>query len=733
MGCWSRWGRRLWLILHLICTIGHFSSGLSDIELQKLFHEAEQASAIHRWHETSSRRLQEVNDVDFEPIRIHLDTSRLESTSNSTNKDKIDWILQEVLPPARDYWQRTLRVRPIQGNLQLNVFELLERQYCGLESLGPVLLTHISDGIPNTDLVVYVSAADELCTASTFALALFCNLDQDTDRPIAGSMNVCLNTIDLENAGILQLQESISIVMHELGHVLGFSSNSFPFFRDDSGEPRVPRPFQFAEVTCVNGENRELLPVMDSLLQWETDLFGQRTAYIVTPRVRTVARNHFNCQRLLGAALENQPTSSRSCYGDHWEELHYATESMSAIKQQPGGAPMSPLSLALLEDSGWYRADYTQSQVSVWGHGAGCGFVDQPCLDKSSRGTSVPEAGRGFFCSIERETGCSANHQHKQMCFLFSYSTEVDQQWFDNPMLGGPIGMAFCPAFLATYKGFGGRTVPLHCQDESLQPSVNAFGEVYGSNSHCIQATALEPLCLPTLCDKDNHELRIIVRGEWVTCEYDFQEIDVIAGQVATTITCPRLTQICPEFFCPYSCSGNGICSYTGTQTGLKNATCECFDPSDLSPGCTGSQVQSNSTESSSKSPVNITNATDTPSSLPSFLASDIPSDSPSMLPSAMLSSLPSLHPSKTPSLHPSSIPSLLSPSSPTSSLIESSSAKPSPASSFPSMASLLPGATNAETSTPTSQAATSTSQAIPTSYASRLLPLHYLLILSLG
>ena len=54
------------------------------------------------------------------------------------------------------------------------------------------------------------------------------------------------------------------------------------------------------------------------------------------------------------AALENQPTSSGTCYGSHWEELHWNNELMAASTSSTNMVH-SALTLALLEDSGWYK------------------------------------------------------------------------------------------------------------------------------------------------------------------------------------------------------------------------------------------------------------------------------------------------------------------------------------------------------------------------------------------
>jgi leishmanolysin len=41
--------------------------------------------------------------------------------------------------------------------------------------------------------------------------------------------------------------------------------------------------------------------------------------------------------------------------------------------------PISKLTLALLEDSGWYKPEYSKADVLTWGLGAGCSMSSGDC------------------------------------------------------------------------------------------------------------------------------------------------------------------------------------------------------------------------------------------------------------------------------------------------------------------------------------------------------------------
>jgi hypothetical protein len=115
--------------------------------------------------------------------------------------------------------------------------------------------------------------------------------------------------------------------------------------------------------------------------------------------------------------------------------------------------------------------------------------------------------------------------------------------------------------------------------------------EVYAEDSQCIPTDSGDGRCYRTVCVKDEMALKINVRGEWHTCEFDFQKLDVRvgAGALPQTLVCPRLSTACPNLFCPFTCAGRGTCNYAHTVNGTIQPKCECFDTTDTSPGCSDS------------------------------------------------------------------------------------------------------------------------------------------------
>ncbi|CAH8603911.1 unnamed protein product [Schistosoma haematobium] len=94
-------------------------------------------------------------------------------------------------------------------------------------------------GIPSAGYILLVDAINtHTCSGSTAAFASSCLMDEETDRPILGFVNVCPGKMGVDYP---EDRNSRGIFLHEIGHALGFSSYNFPFMRFPNGTARTPR------------------------------------------------------------------------------------------------------------------------------------------------------------------------------------------------------------------------------------------------------------------------------------------------------------------------------------------------------------------------------------------------------------------------------------------------------------------------------------------------------------
>ncbi len=550
--------------------------------------------------------------TNTEPIRIVYEMSELESLLS--HQGAIESIKQNVLPEITEVWSNILSVTPAIENIPV------PSDVC--DGLFPNVPQEVlQNGVPNADLVIFVSGNNvsngkQLCGNSSgsksLAIASFCNLDQ-FDRPIIGFINFCLENFSNREVGKLK-----KVAVHETAHVLGWNDDLFKYFRDrETGEPLTPRPFTSQKAKCVDGTSREyLMPAENTLVRKKEWISGSQRFYyeIVTPRVKQASRNQFGCQELEGARLENQPTKN-SCIGAHFDERYFFTEIMGPILSSKTVEVLSPLTLAVMEDSGFYDVYYDSPHVenSAFGLGAGCDFVTDSCVDETSE--KVLDPFKPYFCDTvtkfrdgtidhSADSTCDPSFTNIAYCDLIDFSNGAPSgynspddnaiSYFSDTNLGVAFTRAdYCPV---------PAILSINCIDgpdssyQKLYP-----GEKYGKTSKCFNTKFSHPseglvnrgACLRTTCNKEDHNLVVHVDGHSLVCEFDGQ-IHNFPWTQSASFECPPLRSVCPELFCPGLCSAKGVCNYDADPP-----TCECFDEDDTSAGCYGKKYRVSENEKS--------------------------------------------------------------------------------------------------------------------------------------
>jgi len=178
--------------------------------------------------------------------------------------------------------------------------------------------------------------------------ALHCLQHDETLRPIAGYIQF-KPQLNVNNSTALDYM--VWLAVHEISHILVINNALYEDYIDpDSLEP--------IGISNVIGKK-----IMEN---------GKKMNYIKSPRVLETARKHFNCPDLDGVPLEYNGGVGTA--GSHWAKKYMNTDYM--IGDSYGENLISDITLALFEDSGWYKVDYKMSNLFLWGKGAGCGFFD---------------------------------------------------------------------------------------------------------------------------------------------------------------------------------------------------------------------------------------------------------------------------------------------------------------------------------------------------------------------
>ncbi|XP_020783507.2 leishmanolysin-like peptidase [Boleophthalmus pectinirostris] len=491
---------------------------------------------VHLQHERLTKRS---SDEDLQlRIKIIYDQS-----VDQLSADKRRLVKDKLFPQAIDYLQRAFSVRhrvgPVLLSRQCSTNQYLRKRddphrYCQgacaeVTRCGPVIVPqhHLQQckvcsepgklgkscgptgpadgsGVEDSDFVLYVSGiTTERCGQENIvAYAAYCQLEAQLDRPIAGYANLCPAMISSQPQ---EFEGMLSTVKHEIIHALGFSAGLFAFFHDDEGRPLTPR---FASGLPPFNETLGLYQWSESVIQRVTRLWNTRGGQmlqhqvhvLVTPRVREEARRHFNCPILEGMELENQGGTGTEL--NHWEKRLLENEAMTGSHTQ--NRVFSRLTLALMEDSGWYWANYSLAQRLDWGRGLGCDFVMKSCKfwmdNQRERRHSVTP-----FCDTVRasplQLTCRQDQLAVAVCNLQKYPQELppEYQYFDQipdiaaeelSYFGGAVEIAdFCPfsqEFSWHLSGEYQRNS--YCRVSENQPDWwrNYGAEQYGPESVCL-------------------------------------------------------------------------------------------------------------------------------------------------------------------------------------------------------------------------------------------------------
>jgi leishmanolysin len=281
--------------------------------------------------QTHEKKLRRQHLGNWGKIRILADYSNLKASASTT------FIKTTLMPYAISFLTSALTVFP-----KSQITEVQGETMCDEYKIPS---SHQSNGVSGYDLVLYVGMKDAP-TDSYLAYAVHCFQDESTLRPVAGAITFNLaelKKINLSSPDILSIDSWVQTAIHEITHILGFSSELYPDFIDPSTNKKVG-------LAAVQKR-------------------ANSRFWIITPPVVKHSQNYFNCPSAWGAPLEDNGDEGSA--GSHWERITFGNEAMTASDVE-GGNAYSTFTLKFLESTGWYLPDYSYAQPFFWGIGEGC-------------------------------------------------------------------------------------------------------------------------------------------------------------------------------------------------------------------------------------------------------------------------------------------------------------------------------------------------------------------------
>jgi len=200
-------------------------------------------------------------------------------------------------------------------------------------------------GVNDADLILYVTASSECKTDQSdttdkivLAYAFSCPTVKEFLSPIAGTINVCKDSLNPERISKLQLRETM---LHEMLHIFMKNDLKGKLYVDEKGEPR-------------------------------THTYSQEKCILKLPNSLAFARKYLNCPTLEGIVVDN------CTHPGHVSEKTFGNVLFSPFLRKGSETGISELELALLKDTGFYQIEESYKppfQLSM-NKGKGCNPPD---------------------------------------------------------------------------------------------------------------------------------------------------------------------------------------------------------------------------------------------------------------------------------------------------------------------------------------------------------------------
>ena len=449
-----------------------------------------------------------LTDDEYEPIKIKVDYTQL-MIDTKIYPDIFDRI-KESLDSAVHYFELLIKIKHYTlQTLSQTTFE----DKCSINNVDE----NIESWLDDYDLILFPSFDYDNPTPNVFASAYPCiNVNGDY-RPFAGRIYI-ENNFDFERNNIKIFLQTI--LFHELTHVFIFDPNLL------SNKRLVKRKIKDDETISI----------------------------INSPKVLEKARLHFNCQNLEGVPLENQGGSGSA--GSHWEARYMLGDYM--VSSNYFENTISDITLALFEDSGWYKVNYYTGGLFRFGKDEGCDFFEKKCIEDEE--SLFPNE----FCTKKKEPKCTNGHLGMGECYIIEYEDNVippKNQYFDNEYLGGIFNTEYCPVADLYFHGNNISYFENSCKFGDSLNIFSHYGEVIGNHSICFESSLVpryspqpykwRTICYQIKCDRKNKNIIVYVNDLSLVCPTEGGVLKKIKG-FKGKINCPKYDLICTS---PIWCS----------------------------------------------------------------------------------------------------------------------------------------------------------------------------------
>ena len=304
--------------------------------------------------------------------------------------------------------------------------------------------------------------------------------------------------------------------------------------------------------------------------------------YIISSRVVAVAQKYFNCPTLTGVELEE--SGGQGTAGSHWEARILLGDYMNGYAYTEEQV-ISEFTLALLEDTGYYKANYYTGGLMRFGKNKGCEFVTGKCMNKATQKLYNPLFYNEFYDTINSDQSidpsCSPGRQSRTYSAIWLYDEIPEEyQYFGNAENGGYAPADYCPvptkhseeeekvnfAGQCSIKGSGEYGSKIKYSSEYISPlSKNMLavtGETLSDHSFCflssltkntiqisnVYSSVIRAVCYEIFCSSKSLTVKIF--DDYFVCPREGGKV-VVDGYDGYIL--------CPDYY--LMCSGTVMCN----------------------------------------------------------------------------------------------------------------------------------------------------------------------------
>ena len=540
------------LITKIITNKFHYRCGTNDLKIKPkiLGPKFSKNKSKVNSNPLEKRKLDDIDEDGFKSFNIYIDKYNIiKELSRNKMKDHQEIILN-ALDKAAETLEKLLRVKPITDGLQFSNDDLKDigiNSWDEMKFGDKALDNNIDMKSLGIDLVIF-STFEEM-DEDVIAAAAPVFMQSDNHQPILGIIYIN----DLINFTKINIGKYIeSTLIHEMTHVLGFMGEFFEKYYKNIKEKK--------------------------------DKHGIYRQYITSSKVVQVARKYFNCSSIDGVELENYGDEGTA--GSHWEARILLGDYMNGVAYTE--EVISEFTLALLEDTGFYKPYYYTGGLMRYGKHKGCDFVYDKCINNSTHQVN-PLFENEFFDRIYSDyhvdASCSSGRISRTYNVLWVYYDPLpkEYQYFKNNSIGGWGAADYCPLPSSSFEeeenayypglcsgkeaGFYGSLVAYSISEDNYTSYTNKeistlTGEEISEESFCFLSSlfkndindvdkysnVVRANCYKIFCSKKSLSLRI--NEDYIVCPRSGGKIKVDGYKGYL---------LCPDY--NLMCSGSVICN----------------------------------------------------------------------------------------------------------------------------------------------------------------------------